>query len=158
MAANENSCEILVRVSGNVLQFNENVWQKFNRKHANNPLIVLSVVGQPKSRKTTLMNYVLSLLSEDGNIAPKHLFPLSSNNEIPWSNDQILAEGILACAIECLIGIELYTFLLLDIWSPSEVPRVATYNKLVDFCLTMSSVVIFSESWEQENPVSSCVV
>lgn len=79
----DNVCDLLVRVSGNYLRFNENVWQKLNTtKQENIPLIVLSVVGQPKSKKTSLINYILSLLRRGENISPKHLFPFTSDDDV----------------------------------------------------------------------------
>lgn len=149
----ENYYDFLVRVSGNSLQFNEDVWQQLHTtEYDNNPSIILSVVGQPKSGKTSLMNYILTVLRKDESISTKHGFPLSSNDGIRLCNNQKFEEGILAYTpIQCRVGEP--TFLLLDIWSLN--PSPSTYNKLVDLCLTVSSVVIFSESWEQTAPVSS---
>lgn len=150
----DNMYDLLVRVSGNYLRFNENVWQKLNStKQENIPLVVLSVVGQPKSKNTSLINYILSLLRRGDNISTKHRFPFTSDDDVQGCNDLKFEEGILAYTpFQCKFGEMLFTCLLLDIWSES--PRIETYNKLVDFCLNMSSAVIFSESSKEETSVS----
>lgn len=142
---NEHNWDLLVRVSGNFLEFNENVWLRLTEKYTSNRLIVLSVVGQPKSRKTTLLNEIISLLPEDEVHSSKRRFPLIS--EVEWS----IEEGILVYKCQTPYT----TFILLDIWSRNS--RIETYNKLVDLCLVVSSTVIFSESWIEE-PSVSCTV
>lgn len=137
----ETNCQLLVRVSNNLLQLNNDVWQNLNVACTGNRVIVLSVIGQPKSRKTSLLNDIICSLRGDDE---KDRFPISVGDEIESSN----GEGILAYKCHTRNTI----FLLLDIWSTNPTER--TYNKLVDFCLFMSSIVIYSESWKQETSVS----
>ena len=141
----ETDCQLLVRVSDNTLHFNEHVWQNLNLASTSNRVIVLSVIGQPKSRKTSLLNDIIcSLRGDDGNYSLKDRFPFRCDDDIQHFNE----EGILVYQCHTRNTI----FLLLDIWSTHLIRE--TYNKLVDFCLVTSSIVIYSESWEQETSVS----
>ncbi|CAG7691843.1 unnamed protein product [Allacma fusca] len=131
-------------VSGNSLQFNREALSRINGPGLDNiPVVVLSVVGQPKSRKTSLMN---SLLQQFGNSfpVPTNIFPLSSEDD-PKYSDLKGQEGILLWTCPELVTRDGTTsaWFFLDIWM--EYPRVAVYNKLIDFCLSTSSTVLFSE-------------
>lgn len=144
----KTSCQLLIRVSDNMLQLNDYVWQNLNMASASSRIIVLSVIGQPKSRKTSLLNDIIcSLRGDDGCVSSKDRFPFRYDDEIQSFNE----EGILVYQCQTRNTV----FLLLDIWSTHLTKE--TYNKLVDFCLVVSTIVIYSESWEQETSVSCCV-
>lgn len=150
MAANnplhETNCQLLVRVSDNVLYLNDDVWQNLSTTCMGSRVIILSVIGQPKSKKTTLLNDIIcSFRGDDGNISSKYRFPLDYGGfDIHCNNDG----GILVYICPTRSS----TFLLLDIWSANLTKD--SYNKLVDLCLVISSTVIYSDSWEQETSVS----
>lgn len=145
--------DFLVKVSENSLQINKNVVKQLNNmEHYNNQkVIVLSVIGQPKSRKTSLVNYILEMLSREEYLSPEDLLPSSNDEGLKYE------EGILIYTpITRKRNGFLYIWLLLDIWMPN--PRKMVYKKLVDFCLNMSSTVIFSEPCDKGSPVSSLIV
>lgn len=146
-----NSYGLLVKSSGNSLEVNENILERLKTLEQDNiPVVVLSVIGQPQSRKTSLMNYVLRVLSREEN---PPLFPLNSYDEAHRCEDFQGEEGILVYTpLQRTHGDSVFTWLLLDIWM--ENPRIGVYKKLVDFCLNMSSAVIFSELCKEEMPVS----
>lgn len=137
---------LLVRASDNFLTFNDDVWQSLDMVWDNNRIFVLSVIGQPGSSKSALLRDIIFLLGDDENISSRNRFPFDSDDgKIQSTIDE---GGILV--YKCTTRNT--TFLLLDIWSPHRMKE--TYKKLVDFCVLTSSIVIFSESWEQEISVS----
>lgn len=127
---------LLVQVSGNSLHVNENVLNNLKTPWSDNvPVVILSVLGEPKSMKTSLRNYVLDILGEKENL-------ISSGDENADCKNLQGLEGILICSFRRFdVNGSPSIWLLLDIWV--EDPKKDIYNKLVDFCLNMSSGVIY---------------
>lgn len=139
----EQQCDLLVQVSGKYLQLNGIVLDKLNKLCTDNvPVVIFSILGQPKSNKTSLMNYVLRVIAGRKNF-PTYQFPLSSNDEYPTSKCFRGLQGILIHSFYSSNVNDGSTsiWLLLDIWMEDPVEEV--YNKLVDFCLNISSKIIY---------------
>ncbi|CAG7817342.1 unnamed protein product, partial [Allacma fusca] len=137
-------CNLIVKVSGNSLYLNPAVLRLIGGLEQENiPVVVLSVVGQPKSRKTSVLNSVLKHFGMASS-NPINLFPLS-DDDVRYSDLKSL-EGVLLWQCPHLVRPKdgkPSAWFFMDIWM--EYPRQAVYKKLVDFCLSISSAVIFSE-------------
>lgn len=133
--------DLLVQVRGNSLQVNDNALNNLNAPWSDNvPVVILSVLGHPKSKKTSLMNEILHELGAKDNLP--YRFPISSSDEDADCKYLQGLEGILICSFRRFDENGLLSiWLLLDIWM--EDPRKEIYNKLVDFCLNVSSGVLY---------------